>query len=381
MRYPSVVVRRVVVASMVICAGAAHADVRPWSNPAGGEFNTPGNWTGGVPGAADTAYFNLGSAAAYTVRGPLTGSQQQAARLAVGNDRVIMREFFGALQLTDAVDGVVVGDVAGDNGFLNVQGASGLNSVTGVIGNAAGSVGAVQFSNPLGPNGQGWTLSGELTVGDEGTGSLTLLDRSTVTTQSLSIGRVAGSNGTVRSAGAAFASIVVTGNAYVGGSAAGPGGTGLLVGGVPSDGTVSVNGNLIVYPGGTVQVSGRPTQTNGRVSVGGNATIQGRLLTTPGGLLNVTGTAALSGLLELELTSAFFQNADPGDQYTVVTAGSVSGVFSNAPVTYTQGAALFSVAYNPGSVVLTVVSVPAPGAALAMLLGIGGVASRRRRAR
>src|ERR1051325_1104032 len=65
-------IRRILVlcASLALFAFAtpSHSFQEFWNNPAGGPFNLNTNWSLGiVPGPADQAYFNLGSASTYTV--------------------------------------------------------------------------------------------------------------------------------------------------------------------------------------------------------------------------------------------------------------------------------------------------------------------------
>ena len=45
----------------------AIAATRTWNNASGGTFSTPGNWTGGLPGSADIAKFDVTGTPTYTV--------------------------------------------------------------------------------------------------------------------------------------------------------------------------------------------------------------------------------------------------------------------------------------------------------------------------
>jgi hypothetical protein len=63
-----------IVAALCVCASAAQAGDITWTNAAGGDFQTPGNWNSNiVPGVADVAIFNL-TTQPYTVTwsGPIT---------------------------------------------------------------------------------------------------------------------------------------------------------------------------------------------------------------------------------------------------------------------------------------------------------------------
>jgi len=52
----------------LLATNTALAADRTWINPAGGTFNAPANWQGGiVPSTSDTANFDLGTGLPYTV--------------------------------------------------------------------------------------------------------------------------------------------------------------------------------------------------------------------------------------------------------------------------------------------------------------------------
>jgi hypothetical protein len=61
--------RRAVLAMAAVAALplSAAAAVKTWSNSAGGTWSSAANWANGVPGASDTALFNLGLSFGYTV--------------------------------------------------------------------------------------------------------------------------------------------------------------------------------------------------------------------------------------------------------------------------------------------------------------------------
>ncbi|MEA2709206.1 MAG: hypothetical protein QOF78_1807 [Phycisphaerales bacterium] len=94
--------------------------------------------------------------------------------------------------------------------------------------------------------------------------------------------------------------------------------------------------------------------------------------------LAVSGSASLDGLLHASLINGFVPS--PADSFTILTASSRSGVFSNAPTTVAAGDGLFDVSYTPTSVVLgNFHPVPEPGGlALLSLCGTALLTRRRR---
>ena len=359
-------------------ASTTHAQVvRSWTNPAGGTYNVAANWSGGVPTALDTAFFNLGSATPYSVFGPVP-TAPHVARLIVGNDKVRFDGFAQAYQVTDAGNSVIVGDQAGDDALLTLMGSAPLRSPDGLVGNAPGSTGLVRLS-PSTNIGSSWVTTGDLTVGGHGQGSIDVGERSGVLVQNLILGRSPGSSGSITVAGRTFANVGVRGNAYIGGGPDGPGGTGFLDSAYETVGLTGIGGNLFVYPGGTVYMRG----AIGRMNVSGNADMAGRLMADVGGQLMVTGSAALSGNLDLNITAAFLQNPPIGQHFTVLTAnGGVTGQFANAPGGFfTDTGAVFTVAYSPISVILTLTAVPSPSGLAAIVLAGCMLTHRRRRSR
>ena len=142
----------------------------------------------------------------------------------------------------------------------------------------------------------------------------------------------------------------------------------LVDGGQASAPVVSVNTQSVIEGNGTVAgaltSSGtiRPGLSVGELAVAGSYTQTGQgtleieLACPVGDQLNVSGTVNLAGTLNLSLVTG----SEPygGQQFTIVTGSSVSGVFGtvNAP----PGV---NVSYEPGAVVVTVLvgDPPAPG--------------------
>ncbi|HEX4054266.1 MAG TPA: hypothetical protein VHX86_08375 [Tepidisphaeraceae bacterium] len=127
--------------------------------------------------------------------------------------------------------------------------------------------------------------------------------------------------------------------------------------------------------------------SNGTLSAGslldtGNYTQTGELIVGLGGdqageygVLTVNGTANLGGSLGIVLPLGF--DPVPGDSFTIIDAGSISGTFSNVIMPPNMD---FSVQYTPNSVILT--SLPEPsslGIACLATIGLvcGGLLRRR----
>ncbi len=176
----------VCVASWLTCAIASAAPVNWDANgaiPANGNFNVANNWNPNfVPGAADTAVFNV-ALAIYSVNFPGGSIINPPINYVIDKPRVSTNEVSFVdldspfqtvpsltIDSTDPVDrGIIIGRQAGDVAVLNTR----LNSFSGVlatIGDTAGSNGTLNLI------GGTVTLGGEtqndLIIGNFGTGTL-----------------------------------------------------------------------------------------------------------------------------------------------------------------------------------------------------------------
>ncbi|MGE0483470.1 MAG: hypothetical protein AB7Q81_04985 [Gammaproteobacteria bacterium] len=161
-----------------------------WANPGGGSFGTSFFWLpASVPGAADIARFNL----------PATYQVSFASN--VTNDRLQVRSGVVTFDmnghgyaLNNATAGVFVGLNAGDNAELKLKGpGGGLSLASGArIGENAGAVGRVAVGD-----GTFWNNQGILLVGNGGNGELRIETGGEVSNTAATIGDNAGSLGSV----------------------------------------------------------------------------------------------------------------------------------------------------------------------------------------
>jgi fibronectin-binding autotransporter adhesin len=202
-------------AAAMLLAGTAGLTVFPsavqaasiW-NVSSGEWTTAGNWTGGLPTASTQAIISNGGTATLGVSSAKTGASSQ----------------------------VIVGNTAATTGTLVLQNASTLttSSSGAILGNVANSTGTVTVTG-----GSTWADSGALNVGNAGTGTLTILNSSTVTSGGdITIAAQTGSTGTVTVDGTG-SSLTSTGSMFAGQS-----GVGRLV--VSNGATLTDNGTLEV---------------------------------------------------------------------------------------------------------------------------------------
>lgn len=153
-------------------------------------------------------------------------------------------------------------------GSMTIRDGSAFTSAgTAYIGHMAGSTGAAAIDG----TGSKWTAGGVLYVGNSGTGTLNITNGATVSNTSASIGANAGSHGTVTVDG--------TGSAWTnsGSLTLGNAGTGRL--NITNGGAVSVTGDTIVGPLGSINFgTGGGTLTTGSLlasasQLSGNGTI------------------------------------------------------------------------------------------------------------
>jgi hypothetical protein len=149
-------------------------------------------------------------------------------------------------------------------------------------------------------------------------------------------------------------------------------GLGTIMGNLTNSGTV--------HPGdgpGLLSLSGNYTQTSAGIldiQLGGPAPGTGY------SVLSAGGTATLDGILDISLINGFIPIN--GEVFTILTAGSVNGVFSTVNGLH-QGSVNFIVVYEPNAVILEVES-PEPASLLLFGCGLACLgaysASRPRRA-
>ncbi len=164
-----------------------------------------------------------------------------------------------------------------------------------------------------------------------GTGTLTLSGTNTYT------GLTTVNAGKLRVSGSVASAVSVNNGGTLGGSG--------------TTRSVTVNSGGIVAPGGsqTLQVNGNYVQGNGgalAITIGGNTA------GTEYDQLIVSGVAQLGGTLNLSLSNGF--RPAVGDVFQFLVAGAISGNFDTLNTTGFTG----QVNYGPGSITVTVTSVP-----------------------
>lgn len=155
--------RFVLVASLLTPDYATAAD-KTWTGASSSSWSAAGNWSGGVPAAADNALINTVSPNPAVIGTGVTGAAAQ----------------------------VRLGTASGGNGSLTLTGGGRLNNTQGLIGNAAGSTGAATVTG----TGSTWTNSSSLTVGNGGNGTLQVEAGGVVSSPTGIIASSAGTTGT-----------------------------------------------------------------------------------------------------------------------------------------------------------------------------------------
>lgn len=366
--------RNWLIAALVIGAVLVNcADIRAqgflyfWNNPAGGSYNTGGNWSPfGVPNDnTEGAEFDLN--ATYTVTF-LTNVGTSLAEVASGNvtfdldSSGIPRTYtvqnlavFGAAPTTLSVaDGTVnATDSTLINGLMYLRPGGAVSTGTAAIGDTGNGYLSIQtthqavrrdgvFTSGDAALGQGATAtgtvevtgrwnSGALTVGNAGDGFLQILgvttissqiftDAGRVTSTTASIAAQAGSTGSVQVHGMAFQNTSdtarwnVTDDLWVGGTDNGSGGEGTLS--IEDLGEVTVGGFAAVWADGEVTVEDGGTWNAGSTGVyGGKVTIKsgGTFNLEPDAGINPAdgGSFTVEDLYVLE-NGCFFKNGSGG---------------------------------------------------------------------
>jgi len=105
---------------------------------------------------------------------------------------------------------------------------------------------------------------------------------------------------------------------------------------------------------GLLSITGKYTQLATGAMTG---TINGTAAGTGYSQLKVTGAAALAGTINFTVTTAFQASLTLGEKFTVLSAGSVAGTFSNTTIAI-NSTLEFTVSYTSTGVVLTVAAAP-----------------------
>ena len=133
--------------------------------------------------------------------------------------------------------------------------------------------------------------------------------------------------------------------------------TGILTGTSAFRAGNTLNNSGMIAPGvslGTLEISSNFAQTpGGFLTIDIAGTQLGDGLADSHDQLNVTGNAALDGLLRVDVADGY--TPDPADQFVVLTAGSVTGTFSNGAfgVVTLPGRTKFDVTYTGTEVILS----------------------------
>jgi T5SS/PEP-CTERM-associated repeat protein len=202
-------------------------------------------------------------------------------------------------------------------GSMTIEDGGSVSTMSnGIVCFGAGSTGDVVITGA----GSMWDCTGGVTVGQAGDGSVTVADGGLLEGNSVQIS----ASGELHGDGSVSAVNV---------SNAGHVSPGLVDG--DSTGTLTIDGNYLAGGGGTLAV-----EIGGTGSGAFDA-------------LGVSGNADLSGTLEVTLIGG--PVLEIGDEFPVITAGSVSGEFLSESVPDLPNA-VFCVVYGPASVTLRVVS-------------------------
>jgi hypothetical protein len=174
-----------------------------------------------------------------------------------------------------------------------------------------------------------------------------------------------------------FAAVISQGTVHVDGhpltieSGKTVGGTGSIVGDVTNSGELSPG-----HSPGSLAITGDLTEAADgtmKLEIAGRDAGQFDVITA-------TGDVTLGGTLVVKLLDGFVPNAS--DSFVMVTGGTLSGEFANAPGRVATDGGMFDVVYGANSLTLTgftATAVPEPGAIAVLGLGAVGLLRRRRR--
>ncbi|MCI0362241.1 MAG: dockerin type I domain-containing protein [Phycisphaerales bacterium] len=315
----------------LLAAGWSSAATQTWIDAAGGPFGEASNWSAAVPGAADTALFNLSATYSVQFDEDITNAQ-----LRVHGGDVSFDLGGHTYHASGAVPPITIGPSPGDVATLRIiNGTLSANSIS--IAPGPSSNGTLIISGPTAHV----VATGNITVGYAGAGSLIIENGASLTSGSADVGPFDVGSFSIVGEGSLWTNQTFLGMSGAGGQEdlgyIGPGA-------VLSSPTVSISARL--RGGGTIEGT---LHNQGTVEVGdddGIATLtvagayeQGpsaasKLLIEIGGLaageshdvLAVTGSASLDQKLTVTLVKGY--TPPPGATFDILTAGSIQGTFT-----------------------------------------------------
>jgi hypothetical protein len=395
MRTSLIVAAFVGTAGLVGVSSVKGSTLKFWSNPAGGDFSTGANWTGGaMPDENYQAYFGNGAVAGETYTVTFSQPVSNINTYVYSGD--VTFDLKGKTYTLTTTGGGVSSSLSVNQAALNIQSDTLGGTLSGQrlelgYSHASGSSARLSIS---GSNTKA-TFADLAYIGAADDATLEVSSGATLKTASSYMAATSGFTSTATVDGN---SNWTTQAIYVGGVSA-PAGTAILNvqggGGVSATntnfqvfrtGTVNLKGDATVTAvnafdihGGTLNVSHQNNKITGNLTLesatDGGTTYDAVTTFTLGdvtdyGQLNVSGSAALAGMLNVSLVNGF--SPTPGQTFTLLSAaGGLNGTtFSTANLP--SG---LSISYTPTSVVLTAVPEPTTLG----LLGVGGLLALRRR--
>jgi T5SS/PEP-CTERM-associated repeat protein len=320
----------------LLAANAAWAVDRTWINPAGGTFDAPANWQGGIaPSTSDTANFNLDSAVPYTVT---LSASRTVTEMLLDQGRMLLD--LSGFTLTTTLTGsttpsLLIAQTAGVAGNLELRngtlattdvrvgdygagtvtlsnGAKIISTGSAYYGFRDGSAATINLSGA----GTSWT-AGSHQIGSRGDASVNISDGAAlITTQEVSaVGGTASSHGLVTVTG--------PGSSWTGAAEyilAGGSGHGTLI--VNDRGFVSAKAmNIASDVGGVGIVNLDGATTAGRSTIAISGAVDAGVAVGQRGM----GTLNISNGSLFTDGSTFWLGYQPGASGTVNVSGAAAG--------------------------------------------------------
>lgn len=312
-----------------------------------GNFGGGSNWSGGSPPSSGQPAIFVGSGAASS--SPITvnfTTNESNTKLVDDDANVAMNLNGNTYSLTST----------GTAGAIQVGGELGLGSILNVSGGTLQSTDAVISPYPTGSGNTdqmsltstSWSNSGNISVGDVGSGKLLIDQNSTVQASSMNIANQAGSQGEVDNAG----KIAVTGTLTVntGGTLNQTGGSTTAVD-ISNSGNINLSGGALqgaftnnstgtiaMQQGTTITLSG-DVVNNGTIDVGaGTAVVSGTTTLDGGGTLQLGGANVSPGQI---IGTGKGVSVDQLTNYsTIEGAGTIGDPTDTKPFAFTNNGTL-----------------------------------------
>ena len=329
-------------------AGSATPSGNGWTS-SGGNFGDGSNWSGGLPPTSSQPAIFVGSGAANSTPITVNFTANESNTELIDDDANVTLGLGGntySLTSTGAPGAIQVGGELGLGAILNISGGT-LRSTNADISpypTETSDTDQMSLVSTI------WSNSGNISVGDSGSGKLQIDQNSSIQTGAMNIANQPGSQGEVDNAGklAVSGGLTVnsggvlnqTGGSTAAGSIANSGNINVAGGTFQGSLTNNATGTVTLQQGSAITLSG-DVVNNGVIDVGaGTAIVSGSTILSGSGTLQLGGTNVSAGQI---IGTGAGPNVDQlTNNSTIEGAGTIGDPTDTKPFAFTNNGSLIA---------------------------------------